>query len=314
MKGNLRKIVVHDLLFLYTVSDQHHFGKELNTLTVKVFLSGEKKTPLIIEFLTRDDYFLGQVLNKHVEIFHRPSESIRTLNLNEPEYIRQLIEFAFEKGWNGKNRIGVQNGIDWLNELGYDVTELEAETAKIQLLSSKLEKLGYTRSWIYLGVLTEQTLLEQEQLFDQGEDRNTEHYRYTSCMNYLQRKTTFSTVELERFFNLLQEDSDMHMAGSAAMSIFSMIELTDPQFDWLSGKMLAFGEWTGKMVFRQKLLRALRNEEHSEKLIKECIVHGDSFVQNYLLSDCKLNESDLRELTVHGKNKQIRAKAKFMQI
>lgn len=310
MKGGLRKITVNGFPFIYRVSDKYHAGKELNTLTVKVFLDGEKRTPLTIEFLTMENYFVGQLLNKHIGLFHKPSNSPRIVNLNEPGYIRELIEFAFEKGWTGKNRIGVQNGIRWLSELGYDVSELEAEVQEILPVNEKLEKLGYTRSWLYAGVLTREALEEQVQLFDRGEDPNTEHYRYAVCMDYLQSKETFSEFELERFFDLLRGDPDTQMAGSAAMNMFEQIELTDEQFDWLSWKVSVFGEWTGKIVFRYKLLRKLRNEEHTDDLIGECMAKGDSFVQDYLLDHCQLTESQLQELSVHGKNKQIRTVAK----
>ncbi|MBO9701141.1 MAG: hypothetical protein J7604_13095 [Sporocytophaga sp.] len=60
MKSKLRKIIIDSLEYLYSVTDKYHSENESNTLTVKVYLSGHKQTPLIIEFLTYEDYYIGQ--------------------------------------------------------------------------------------------------------------------------------------------------------------------------------------------------------------------------------------------------------------
>lgn len=130
MKGHIRKIVVNQKAYVYRVSDQFHPETSLNTLTVKVFLSGMKQTPLTLSFLTMPDFYVGQILNKNVSLFHKPTNSTHVVNLNEPGYIRQLIELANEKGWTGMNRIDHQNGMDYLDELGYDVSGMNAEVEK----------------------------------------------------------------------------------------------------------------------------------------------------------------------------------------
>lgn len=131
MKGNIRKIVVNGLPFIYRVSDKFHPENSLNTLTVKVFLSGEKRTSLTIRFLTLDGFRCGQPLTKNIQLFHQPTNEQEAVNLNEPGYIRKLIELAFEKGWNGSKQLEFTDGLNWLRELGYDVSELETEVERV---------------------------------------------------------------------------------------------------------------------------------------------------------------------------------------
>jgi len=37
------------------------------------------------------------------------------VNIHEPKYIKEMILQGIEAGWNGKNKIGERNGIDYLN-------------------------------------------------------------------------------------------------------------------------------------------------------------------------------------------------------
>ncbi|MBP2619709.1 hypothetical protein [Chryseobacterium jejuense] len=125
MKTKLRKIVVDQIEYLYSVTDQFHSGTETNTLTVKIFLSGEKHTPLIIDFLTVDDYLMGQLLNSGIFLMNTITNSIERVNINEPKYIQKFILKGREKGWNGGNRMEKQNGLDYLAELGYEIDSLK---------------------------------------------------------------------------------------------------------------------------------------------------------------------------------------------
>lgn len=105
MKNKLRKIIIDQIEYLYSVTDQFHSGTETNKLTVKIFLSGEKQTPLIIDFLTIDDYLAGQPLKSGINLMNTITNSQQSINLNEPKYIQQLIVKGIEKGWSGQNKM-----------------------------------------------------------------------------------------------------------------------------------------------------------------------------------------------------------------
>lgn len=125
MKKKLRKIVVGGQEFLYATGDRYNVEDKTSTFIVKVFLSGQKHTPLFIEFHTIDDYYLGQPLNSGVSLENRNKQSAETVNLHKPRYIEQLILLGLKHGWTGKNTIAMQNGLEYLEELGYNTDSLK---------------------------------------------------------------------------------------------------------------------------------------------------------------------------------------------
>ncbi|SIS80062.1 hypothetical protein SAMN05421786_102193 [Chryseobacterium ureilyticum] len=125
MKNKLRKIVVDNLEYLYTVTDTFHPGTETNTLTVKIFLIGKKQFPLSIDFLTFDDYIMGQPLKSGVSLVNTTTNSTENVNLNEPQYIRKFILLGRENGWTGENILERQNGVQYLANLGFEIEKLK---------------------------------------------------------------------------------------------------------------------------------------------------------------------------------------------
>ena len=306
MKGGIRKIVINEEDYVYRVSNKYDGETRLNTLTVKVYVSGKKRTPLILRFSVLEHYYAGQPLKTGITLFHKASNSEVPVNLNEPKFIRQLIELAAEKGWNGQSQLEIENGLDWLMELGYDVNELIEEAERILAKTMRLKKLGYTHSWVDCGLLTMEQLAEQEGIFVEGEDQNTEHYRYAACVHYLKTKKELSDLEFERYFMILKEDPNTYMAGSAILEVFKWIQLTDNQFELFSKRAIDFGDWIKKPILRERLLHYLKTKSHDPEFIRECIVAGDSTVQNYLIQNVDLNQQQWQELSIHGKNKKIR--------
>ncbi|SIQ92462.1 hypothetical protein [Chryseobacterium sp. RU33C] len=124
MKNKLRKIVIDNNEYLYSVTDQLNAETEINTLTLKVFLREHKQTPLIVEFVTFDHYIMGQPLKSGIKLRNKLTNSEDTVNLNEPKYIKQFILLGLKNGWSGVNSIAVQDGLDYLCQLGFEVDQL----------------------------------------------------------------------------------------------------------------------------------------------------------------------------------------------
>lgn len=120
MKNKLRKISIDNSKYLYAVTDKYHSETETNTLTVKVFLEGHKSSPLVIDFLTSDHYFMGQVLKSGISLENKNTNSTDVININQPAWIRKLILQGIKNGWNGITKIDRQNGLSYLVELGYE--------------------------------------------------------------------------------------------------------------------------------------------------------------------------------------------------
>ena len=60
------------------------------------------------------------------------------------------------------------------------------------------------------------------------------------------------------------------MAGAAAAELFNKVNLTDLQFEKLSKSIRHFGNWTKKVITRQKLLRKLKTNNLTDEFFKEC--------------------------------------------
>lgn len=122
VKNKLRKIIVNEQEFLWYIKGTVHLPN--GTIQLKIFLSGETKHPLLIAFTTRDDPGIGFPLNYGYPLYNRLRSEVETVNLNLPGYIRKIILYALEQGWNGKNKVSLPDGLTILHALGYDTEVL----------------------------------------------------------------------------------------------------------------------------------------------------------------------------------------------
>ena len=87
----------------------------------------------MIEFLSKDDYYMGNTLTKEI---------VPELNLNYPTVVRKLVLFAIQKGWNPQEAgMSIKNGMEVLRQLDYDITPIHIETETIhELLIEPINK------------------------------------------------------------------------------------------------------------------------------------------------------------------------------
>ncbi|MBS1666163.1 MAG: hypothetical protein JST58_02190 [Bacteroidetes bacterium] len=171
-------------------------------------------------------------------------------------------------------------------------------------IANSLERLGYTTLWLDYGVLSIEYLDSQTQTFDKGIDSNNEHYRYNTLKHYLSSKDKLSDNEFDNYLQLVMNDSDRAMAGSAASDLFNKVSLTDSQFDKLCTAIKEFGSWTEKIITRHQLLRKLNSHNLTDAQFEECLTKGDNIVQEFIID--KLNISQLKEIEAKGNTKKIR--------
>ena len=128
MKQKLRKLVHKDKEYLYRVDTVYNRKGDHNSLlSVHIFLSGEKNTPLCVDFIIIEDDFMGQPLNGNIKLLNKTTQTEDIINLNEPKYIPKLIDWGTAQGWIGSNKITPLNGLLFLQLLGYDTTPLQKE-------------------------------------------------------------------------------------------------------------------------------------------------------------------------------------------
>lgn len=126
MKQKLRKLVHKGQEYLYRVNTAYNTkGDNTSLLYVRIFLSGEKNTPLCIDFITIEDEFMGQPLNGNINLLNKNTQIEDNINLNEPKYIPKLIDWAETQGWTSSNKTSSLNGLLFLQSLGYDISPLQ---------------------------------------------------------------------------------------------------------------------------------------------------------------------------------------------
>lgn len=123
MKNKLRKITIDNNVYLYLIRiDYYSMGA--NKVTLTVFLNGHKLTPLVIDFLTLDDLYAGEPLHVGAQLLNLKTNELVRVNINEPKYIREFILQGIKNGWAGTNEITNQNGLDYLTEMGFEVSSI----------------------------------------------------------------------------------------------------------------------------------------------------------------------------------------------
>ena len=128
MKQKLRKLIHKDKEYLYRINTVYNTKKDSTSLlSVRIFLAGEKNTPLCINFITIEDKYMGQPLNGNINLLNKNTQTEDNINLNEPKYIPKLIDWGTAQGWNGSNKIAPLNGLLFLQLLGYDTTPLQTK-------------------------------------------------------------------------------------------------------------------------------------------------------------------------------------------
>ena len=128
MKQKLRKLIHKDKEYLYRINTAYNTKKDSTSLlSVRIFLEGEKNTPLCINFITIEDKYMGQPLNGNINLLNKNTQTKETINLNEPKYIPKLIDWGEEQGWKGDNKIPPLNGLLFLELLGYDIAPIQTD-------------------------------------------------------------------------------------------------------------------------------------------------------------------------------------------
>ena len=128
MKQKLRKLIHKEKEYLYRINTVYNTKKDSTSLlSVRIFLAGEKNTPLCINFITIEDKYMGQPLNGNISLLNKNTQTKEIINLNEPKYIPKLIDWGEEQGWKGDNKIPPLNGLLFLELLGYDIAPIQTD-------------------------------------------------------------------------------------------------------------------------------------------------------------------------------------------
>lgn len=116
MKKKLRHITTENKTYNYVVTGN----------TLKIFNENKSNEFVKIDFDTRDDLYLGSLIfSGHFKTYKDNEEII--LNINTPSFVKEIIIYLkIEKhDFTIKKQLVINNGIQILEKLGYEVTGLE---------------------------------------------------------------------------------------------------------------------------------------------------------------------------------------------
>lgn len=120
----------------------------------------------------------------------------------------------------------------------------------------KLKILNYSASWLEKGILTEHELEKQIREFRTGKDNNTEHYRYRTFKNHLKEQLSVDDLHLKDLLQILKEDNDVGMSGSATIELMNQSYLTAEQFVMVADFLRTYGEHMEKYIIKLQSLRS----------------------------------------------------------
>jgi len=111
-----------------------------------------------------------------------------------------------------------------------------------------MNKLRYDNKWVEYEFITADEMATQLSEFENGDDKNSEHFRYRTFIRFITKGDNFSDLEIRRFIELVKIDSDQTMSGSALSELIKSGKLTMEQFEFTKPEFLKFGEWTNKVL------------------------------------------------------------------
>lgn len=101
------------------------------------------------------------------------------------------------------------------------------------VFASDLVALHYPEAWRISGFVDTAFVRLQREEFEQGDDRNLEHYRWRAFCRVLAERDGLSDDDITRFVDLALADEDQVMATSALIRLVTWRHLSDKQFERL---------------------------------------------------------------------------------
>ena len=169
-----------------------------------------------------------------------------------------------------------------------------------------LNKFGYTREWITIGIINEEIL--ENQVDSLESDPNPEHHRYVSLKNYLGTKNAFTDEEITALISLLSTDLELNATGYLYLLESNL--LTENQFKDVSHSFRQLGNWASDKI---ALLELKKDLELNKLTLAEIslIIDKQNSKEQYVILENSLNKKGILDLLIkNSKFKKIANRAK----
>ena len=103
---------------------------------------------------------------------------------------------------------------------------------KDDLIQDKIfNELQFTQEWVKLGIVNSENFLKLKRRYLEGEDTNTEHYRYAVFCDFLHNHKIITEKMFYRIYKLGKNDPDYAMGRSMSIKIIQHIDCPENLID-----------------------------------------------------------------------------------
>jgi len=174
-----------------------------------------------------------------------------------------------------------------------------------ELKEEDLAVLKYDPKWVEYGFLDAEMLRQQLAIYETGEDRATEHYRYAAFCRVLERGE-LSDVELDHYLDLVDNEVDGETASSVLFQVIHWPKLSTDQRARLRRQPM-FSEGRLQRQFTiYDLSVELTGEQVSDDLYERCLATGDETLQRKIVEHRGASKAQVAQLGLFGKSKSVR--------
>ena len=174
------------------------------------------------------------------------------------------------------------------------------------MINKKMKELGYTNSWITLGIIDLDTIESQYSALSNSSSF-PEHYRVDVLNRYLDRRTSFTDEELKLLIDTLRDDQDLE--STLYLHLLQEHKLNKKQFDFVAEFFGNLGQWAEDKLRLIRLKRSLLENELSKKELIKIIDKQNSKEQHLILDSPDINIDILRYMAENSKFSKIVNKA-----
>lgn len=130
MKKKTREIIVREKEYVYVLTSKYSNGESLVRLNISS--KEDKQFTCTFIFSTWDHPIAGSPLLTGVDLRNKKTNNTERFNLHHPKRTKELIIYALDHGWTGETSIEYPNGLDILDQMGFDTEFLFFGGAKIE--------------------------------------------------------------------------------------------------------------------------------------------------------------------------------------
>lgn len=178
-------------------------------------------------------------------------------------------------------------------------------------LEQLLAVFGYSQAWVDAGVVSDDLVREQYEVFCDSEDKNLEHYRCGAFHFFLRELKSLSDAAVQDLVRLHdQEAGGMDLRYERVLRLVQHGLLTDDQLDNIESWSGVSSPHLAKHIRRRKFKRRIAQEGISLAVFQVIKESGDRDLHDLLLLHEELTREHLIWLEEFAGNKSVRNRSR----